>query len=299
MQAALGAPLASLSVRGESGMGTVSLLSGGQWPALGALLIGPDSRLADVGIENGTMLMVSPVAPSPKTNKRAAAKSSGPKAVKKQAASQTKPDTATSSSSSTSDAAPTDGQTGTKTPLAEALALRFVHAAGDSGDGALAGAGLATHFQSAASADKRLTAAEKGFVTISDVGGASGKHLDVSFRATSSGAASDERVQRLSAELCSDVCARVLFRVTGSRRRRAAALAANGGTGPSTKLLNPSDIAARLPDLFWSLYDNSRYRETLFQKALFSVSFFLIFCYVSRLNHRQIFASSSHLVSNG
>ena len=266
LQAALGAPLASLSFRGDSGMGTVSLLSGGQWPALGALLIGPESSLTDLGLENGTMLMASPAAvPSPKTNKRAATKPSGPKAAKKQAASQATADsgTTTSSSSSSSSDAAAAVKVESKTRLADALALRFVHAAGDSGDGALAGPGLATHFQSAASADKRLTAAAKGFVTISDVGGASGKHLDVSFRTTTSGATSDERVQRLSPEDCSDVCAHILFRITGSRRRRAATLAENGGSGPSTKLLNPDDIAVRLPDLFWSLYDNSRFRTTV------------------------------------
>jgi hypothetical protein len=262
-----------LSFRADDA-GVVSLVLGGNWPALGALLVGPASRLGDVGVANGIMLMASPTVANPKPNKslnklpnkRPADKPVGPTTAKKSAilASSSSSSISSTSSSSSAVAAATTvaAATAAADPTAaasDALAQRFVHAASDSGGDSVAGTGLATHFQSAAAAAKRLAAASKGLVAVVDVGGPSGKHLDVSFRATGGGAASDERVAKLSAEVCSDVCARILFRSAGSRRRRATTLAAHGGSGPSTKLLTPDAIAARLPDLFWSLYDNSRF----------------------------------------
>jgi hypothetical protein len=86
-----------------------------------------------------------------------------------------------------------------------------------------------------------------------------GKSIDVAFKVTKAGNELRERVKRLTAEECIEVCAQILVRNAGSKRRKIAMLTKNGGAGPSTKILTPSAIATHTPELFWALYDNSRY----------------------------------------
>lgn len=73
------------------------------------------------------------------------------------------------------------------------------------------------------------------------------------------GAETRERVRRLSPDECVTLCALILVRNAGTRRRQLALLPKNGGKGPSTKPLEQSSaIAERCPELFWALFDNSR-----------------------------------------
>jgi len=139
--------------------------------------------------------------------------------------------------------------------------MRFIHAAGDHGDAAsgLSGGRLAGHFQIAADGQRRLDAAAKGLV---EVVAADPARLAISYRATAGAAPAGERVARLSPSEAVEVCARVLWRNAGSRRRRLALLRSRGGSGPSTSLLDPLTIATRCPDLFWALYESSRPSET-------------------------------------
>ena len=58
---------------------------------------------------------------------------------------------------------------------------------------------------------------------------------------------------KLAPEACVDLLTEILWRQSGSKRRRLAS-----GSAPSTRLLTPDVIATRCPALFWGLYEASR-----------------------------------------
>ena len=82
---------------------------------------------------------------------------------------------------------------------------------------------------------------------------AKGRELAVALRAAPARAEQSETVPKLGAEQCVDVLVEILWRQSGSKRRRLAS-----GSAPSTRLLTPDVIATRCPALFWGLYDSSR-----------------------------------------
>ena len=102
-----------------------------------------------------------------------------------------------------------------------------------------------------------MQAADKGLVAINECGRKRGG-LAVVYRTTAAGATSEDQVDKLETDDCIAVCAYILVRNSGTKRRRVAMLSKNGGTGPSTKILTAEAIATRCPTLYWALYDNSR-----------------------------------------
>jgi len=245
---ALGGKLASLSFRGDAG--NIVLLSEGHYPAMGALLVGPESRLEDMGITNQVCFNATvdmPPAKKRAPNPTQSQNSGSGKRAKKcsPAPSLLSPSLSLFSSSSSSSSSLIS---------MDSVAMQFVHASGNQ-DEAMTGSRLASHFFTAADGTKRAEAAVKGLVEISDVGKG---RIDVEFRLSAGGALSTEQVRRLTSEDCVEVVARIIFRSAGSKRRRVAMLPRNGGQGPSLALFTPEAIATRCPELFWALYDNSR-----------------------------------------
>ena len=128
------------------------------------------------------------------------------------------------------------------------------------------GAHLKGHFDASADGAKRMAAAGKGLVTVADSSSSSAaaaaaaahkKKISVAFRATPAGGESvDAGVPALSADECVELCARIMARSNGGKRRLRSLASSN--SGPSTALLKAETIAARSPALFWSLYENSR-----------------------------------------
>ena len=107
---------------------------------------------------------------------------------------------------------------------------------------------------------KRVVAATKGFVTVSDVGGARGQSFDVVFKETPKGKEVEERVRRLSPAECIEVCAHIMRRNGGSKRRllgQVNEMESGIGPGPSTALLEANTIAT-LTDSFLEPYENAR-----------------------------------------
>jgi len=258
IEAALGGALSSLSFRSDD-MITVNLIAEGCYPALGVLLIGPESRLAELGIEDQTSMNCSlsqivskrelsaeqDVQPKKKKKAKNEAGCSFNNSQLSASSSSSSPLSSFSSSSASSSTASRDPS--------DDIAMRFLHAGADQGD-SLNGSKLASHFHTTADGAKRLEAASKGLAEVTN----QGKSINVTFKTTPNGVESTDRVKMLTTDQCAEICAKILVRNAGSKRRRTAMLSRNGGAGPSTKVLTPSCIATRCPELFWALYDNSR-----------------------------------------
>jgi hypothetical protein len=199
-EAVLGSSLASLSFRGD--VANISLISDGQYPALGALLVGPDSEIGDVGIGQQTLLMASIQSSSPPGKRRPSVSKGGaskkikaprnltPRAsIKKDegttvALSTASPDDDDYERSDSDDADSSNRSSGCtisgsgsggakKSPLhkkvepLDIIARSFVHSG--SGGGGIGGTQLVSHFQVQASGQKRLDAASRGLVTVTEV----------------------------------------------------------------------------------------------------------------------------------
>ena len=142
------------------------------------------------------------------------------------------------------------------TDTADAMAMSFLHSVGTDGGGVL-GVGVAASMAVTADGAQRVEAALKGLVTITHVG-KSGNSIDVDFQSSKQRKARSERLRKLDAATLNQVVMHILLRQAGSKRRQLAVAKANGGSGPTSKLLTPEVIATRSPALFWSLYDMSR-----------------------------------------
>ena len=125
----LGGALVSLSFRDDS-MATVSLVSEGSFPALGALLVGPDTRLVDVGLSSGTTLMASISTAAGASSSSVTAKTSS---GKKRASASSSGGTKKAKSSGGASLAASSPPSTKKNPLDD-LAMAFLHAGGDQGD---------------------------------------------------------------------------------------------------------------------------------------------------------------------
>mmetsp|Transcript_4246 Transcript_4246/g.5001 ORF Transcript_4246/g.5001 Transcript_4246/m.5001 type:complete len:358 (-) Transcript_4246:447-1520(-) len=263
-----GTPLLSLSFRGEN-MRAVTLVAEGQYPASGALLIGPDTPLSLLGISDRCLLNAAfaSVEAPPKKKKGGRKKDAQPK---KRPRNVTPVEgvgaSAKAGKSRKKTMIDSEKEEERSPPLSvslpssswDTLAMRFLHVGSGSEDSTLLGSRLASHMHTTMDGQARAGAALKGLVTVTDVGGPGGKTIDVAFRTRAGAAVSKERVQRLTPYDCVEVTARILVRNSGSKRRLESLLAKHGGVGPSTKILSMESVATRSPELFWAIYDHSR-----------------------------------------
>ena len=246
----LGSQIANVSFR-DAGGKPVTLLSEGAYPAGGALLIGPDSTLSDVGLASGDTLMVQV-----QSKKKAAPR-------KKTTTKKKRP----RDDSEEEDVwVPSDGD-----DYADAKARRLLGARASAvldggarrGDDAATVAasfincheapeglmGAAAGMWTSQEAARRVEAARAGRVRVR----ATSSTLQVYWRATARAKKeTEERVRQFSADESVAVVCAILHRQAGSTRRKLS------GDKPSTRLLTPEGVATRCPALFWSLYASSR-----------------------------------------
>ena len=243
----LGAGNANVSFRDATGK-PVTLMSEGAYPAGGALLIGPDSTLNEVGLASGDTLMVQV------------------QSVKKPAPKKSKKKRARDDSDDEDVWVPSDGD-GDDDAKARRLLGARASAVLDGGarqndDAATVAAsfincheapeglmGAAAGMWTSQEAARRVEAARAGRVRVR----ATSSSLQVYWRATARAKKeTEERVRQFSADESVAVVCAILHRQAGSTRRKLS------GDKPSTRLLTPEGVATRCPALFWSLYASSR-----------------------------------------
>ena len=242
----LGANISNVSFRDAAGK-PVTLMSEGAYPAGGALLIGPDSSLNEVGLASGDTLMVqvqSVKKPAPKKSKK-----------KKRARDDSDAEDVWVPSDDDDDAkarrllgarasAVLEGGA-RQNDDAATVAAAFIncHEAPEGLMGAAAG------MWTSQEAARRVEAARAGRVRVR----ATSSTLQVYWRATARAKKeTEERVRQFSADESVAVVCAILHRQAGSTRRKLS------GDKPSTRLLTPEGVATRCPALFWSLYASSR-----------------------------------------
>ena len=245
----LGANISNVSFR-DAGGKPVTLMSEGAYPAGGALLIGPDSTLNEVGLASGDTLMVqvqSVKKPAPKKSK----KKKRPR----------------DDDSDEEDVwVPSDGDDGDDAKARRLLGARasaVLDGGARRGDDAATVAaafincheapeglmGAAAGMWTSQEAARRVEAARAGRVRVR----ATPSTLQVYWRATARAKKeTEERVRQFSADESVAVVCAILHRQAGSTRRKLS------GDKPSTRLLTPEGVATRCPALFWSLYASSR-----------------------------------------
>ena len=243
----LGANISNVSFR-DAGGKPVTLMSEGAYPAGGALLIGPDSTLSDVGLASGDTLMVqvqSTKKPAPKKSKKKRARDDD-----------SEEDVWVPSDGDGDDDAKARRLLGARASAvldggarqsddAATVAAAFIncHEAPEGLMGAAAG------MWTSQEAARRVEAARAGRVRVR----ATPSTLQVYWRATARAKKeTEERVRQFSADESVAVVCAILHRQAGSTRRKLS------GDKPSTRLLTPEGVATRCPALFWSLYASSR-----------------------------------------
>ena len=241
--------IANVSFRDASGK-PVTLLSEGAYPAGGALLIGPDSTLSDVGLASGDTLMVQVQSKKPAPKKKT-----------------TKKKRARDEDSDEEDVwVPSDGDDDDDAKARRLLGARasaVLEGGARRGDDAATVAasfincheapeglmGAAAGMWTSQEAARRVEAARAGRVRVR----ATSSTLQVYWRATARAKKeTEERVRQFSADESVAVVCAILHRQAGSTRRKLS------GDKPSTRLLTPEGVATRCPALFWSLYASSR-----------------------------------------
>jgi len=246
----LGSQIANVSFRDAAGK-PVTLMSEGAYPAGGALLIGPDSTLNEVGLASGDTLMVQvqstkKPAPKKKTTKKKRARDDDSE----------EEDVWVPSDGDGDDDAKARRLLGARASAvldggarqgddAATVAASFIncHEAPEGLMGAAAG------MWTSQEAARRVEAARAGRVRVR----ATPATLQVYWRATARAKKeTEERVRQFSADESVAVVCAILHRQAGSTRRKLS------GDKPSTRLLTPEGVATRCPALFWSLYASSR-----------------------------------------
>ena len=244
----LGAGIANVSFRDASGK-PVTLLSEGAYPAGGALLIGPDSTLGDVGLASGDTLMVQvqstkKPAPRKKTTKKKRPRDDDSEEEDVWVPSDGDDDAKARKLLGARASAVLDGGA-RRGDDAATVAAAFIncHEAPEGLMGAAAG------MWTSQEAARRVEAARAGRVRVR----ATPATLQVYWRATARAKKeTEERVRQFSADESVAVVCAILHRQAGSTRRKLS------GDKPSTRLLTPEGVATRCPALFWSLYASSR-----------------------------------------
>ena len=246
----LGANISNVSFRDASGK-PVTLLSEGAYPAGGALLIGPDSTLSDVGLASGDTLMVQVQSKKPAPRKKTTTKKKRPRDDDSD-----EEDVWVPSDGDDDDDAKARRLLGARASAvldggarqnddAATVAASFIncHEAPEGLMGAAAG------MWTSQEAARRVEAARAGRVRVR----ATPATLQVYWRATARAKKeTEERVRQFSADESVAVVCAILHRQAGSTRRKLS------GDKPSTRLLTPEGVATRCPALFWSLYASSR-----------------------------------------
>ena len=241
----LGSQIANVSFRDAAGK-PVTLLSEGAYPAGGALLIGPDSTLNEVGLASGDTLMVQVLQkkkPAPKKKKRARDDDSEEEDV--WVPSDGEGDDAKARRLLGARASAVLDGGARQNDDAATVAASFIncHEAPEGLMGAAAG------MWTSQEAARRVEAARAGRVRVR----ATPATLQVYWRATARAKKeTEERVRQFSADESVAVVCAILHRQAGSTRRKLS------GDKPSTRLLTPEGVATRCPALFWSLYASSR-----------------------------------------
>ena len=241
----LGSQIANVSFRDAAGK-PVTLLSEGAYPAGGALLIGPDSTLNEVGLASGDTLMVQVLQkkkPAPKKKKRARDDDSEEEDV--WVPSDGEGDDAKARRLLGARASAVLDGGARQNDDAATVAASFIncHEAPEGLMGAAAG------MWTSQEAARRVEAARAGRVRVR----ATPSTLQVYWRATARAKKeTEERVRQFSADESVAVVCAILHRQAGSTRRKLS------GDKPSTRLLTPEGVATRCPALFWSLYASSR-----------------------------------------
>ena len=241
----LGSQIANVSFRDAAGK-PVTLLSEGAYPAGGALLIGPDSTLNEVGLASGDTLMVQVLQkkkPAPKKKKRARDDDSEEEDV--WVPSDGEGDDAKARRLLGARASAVLDGGARQNDDAATVAASFIncHEAPEGLMGAAAG------MWTSQEAVRRVEAARAGRVRVR----AASSTLQVYWRATARAKKeTEERVRQFSADESVAVVCAILHRQAGSTRRKLS------GDKPSTRLLTPEGVATRCPALFWSLYASSR-----------------------------------------
>ena len=245
----LGAGVANVSFRDAAGK-PVTLMSEGAYPAGGALLIGPDSTLNEVGLASGDTLMVQVLSskkPAPKrkaTKKKRARDDSDEEDVWVPSDGDGDDDAKARRLLGARASAVLDGGA-RQNDDAATVAASFIncHEAPEGLRGAAAG------MWTSQEAARRVEAARAGRVRVR----ATPATLQVYWRATARAKKeTEERVRQFSADESVAVVCAILHRQAGSTRRKLS------GDKPSTRLLTPEGVATRCPALFWSLYASSR-----------------------------------------
>ena len=243
----LGAGIANVSFRDAAGK-PVTLMSEGAYPAGGALLIGPDSTLNEVGLASGDTLMVqvqSKKKPAPKKSKKKRARDdSDEEDVWVPSDGDGDDDAKARKVLGARASAVLDGGA-RQNDDAATVAASFIncHEAPEGLMGAAAG------MWTSQEAARRVDAARAGRVRVR----AASSTLQVYWRATARAKKeTEERVRQFSADESVAVVCAILHRQAGSTRRKLS------GDKPSTRLLTPEGVATRCPALFWSLYASSR-----------------------------------------
>ena len=245
----LGANISNVSFRDAAGK-PVTLMSEGAYPAGGALLIGPDSTLNEVGLASGDTLMVQVQSKKPAPKKKT-----------------TKKKRARDEDSDEEDVwVPSDGDDDDDAKARRLLGARasaVLEGGARRGDDAATVAasfincheapeglmGAAAGMWTSQEAARRVEAARAGRVRVR----ATPATLQVYWRATARAKKeTEERVRQFSADESVAVVCAILHRQAGSTRRKLS------GDKPSTRLLTPEGVATRCPALFWSLYASSR-----------------------------------------
>ena len=270
-EAGLGGRLSHASFRGDDGR-PVTLLSEGAYPAGGALLVGPDTPVALVGLDARALVSVQVAAPASTKKKKTAAPPRGPaKKARRSVKGDDDDDDDGDGEYVDEGAADDDDDEGGAADAAAARRLLGGNARAVLQGGASVGddaATVAANFVNANESSDTLmssaaamwvsqqgalrveAAAKPGLVRLEDAGRANlavfWKHSSRVRRET------EERVRRFSPAETVDVVVAILHRQAGTRRRKLA------GDAPSTRLLTPPSVASRCPALFWSLYANSR-----------------------------------------
>ena len=252
----LAGAVAHASFRGADGR-PVTLLSDGAYPAGGALLIGPHTPVALVGLDASAVVNVQ-VAAKKKPAKRA-------KAPKAAAAKRRK--AADDDDDDDGDGDYVDDGSGDEAEVkkllcgrahavlsggaaagddASTVAAAFVNA-NESSDGLMGAA--ASQWVSQQGALRVEAASKAGLVRVVETPAKLKIFWKTSTRAKKE---TEESVRKFSPAESIAVVAAILHRQAGSNRRKLA------GDKPSTRLLTPPAVASRCPALFWSLYASSR-----------------------------------------
>ena len=245
----LGAGIANVSFRDAAGK-PVTLMSEGAYPAGGALLIGPDSTLNEVGLASGDTLMVQVQSKKKPAPRKKVTKKKRPRD------DDDEEDVWVPSDGDDDDDAKARRLLGARASAvleggarqgddATTVAASFIncHEAPEGLMGAAAG------MWTSQEAARRVEAARAGRVRVR----ATPSTLQVYWRATARAKKeTEERVRQFSADESVAVVCAILHRQAGSTRRKLS------GDKPSTRLLTPEGVATRCPALFWSLYASSR-----------------------------------------